>query len=112
MLKADNSSTLEAQSQKQFTSPIHINISKLEGSYITDGASSQNLRSAYAQELSDRGPDIPVARNNLKLSKPVKNCNGQSENSVVLNEAYCIIFINFDKKERPCHQGKRKYIFI
>lgn len=60
----------------KFTSPIHIKISKFEGSYITAEASSQTLRNADAQELEDNGSDIPAARNNLKneyLNKK-RNC--------------------------------------
>lgn len=58
---------------KGITSPIHIKISKLEGSYIIAEASSQTLRKAHAQALKDRGSDIPVARNNLKTANQYKN---------------------------------------
>lgn len=50
------------------TSPIHIKISKFEGSSIRAEASSQILRKAEAQAFDDTASEIPAARNNLKVA--------------------------------------------
>lgn len=54
--------------RNQFTSPIHIKISKFADSQITAEASSQTLRRAEAQAFEDTGSEIPVARNNLNIA--------------------------------------------
>lgn len=48
------------------TSPIHINISKFESSWMAGEASSQHLRKATAEADDESGSDIPTARNKLK----------------------------------------------
>lgn len=50
------------------TSPIHIKISKFEGSPIRAEAFSQILRRAEAQAFDGTGSEIPAARNNLKVA--------------------------------------------
>lgn len=50
------------------TSPIQSKISKLECSCIGAAASSLNLSKALAQAAEHKGSEMPVARNNLKIT--------------------------------------------
>lgn len=92
----------------EFTSPIHIKISKLDGSYITAGASSQTLRRAHAQALKDRGSDIPVARNNLKEANQYKKGKGEYPRYIRLNASFAnhVLQNSTKKQESLRHQGQ------